>query len=644
MVLGPLAFLSLLGAPFLLGLAVLRALGIVPRTDPIAYGGWAWIVGSLGTSGIVFVWAWIASDMGSAWIPAGMVFAAALVIFLAARRSCFPILEPGVQSGADARRGAGSEEWFFRVALAFVLFVTVERILAGSLFGIILTDEGQFWALRAKILFESGGFGQAFADEAQARSLDNIDYPFHSSLMHLWTFAHAGRITHVVNRLPVVMSSLALVLVLGGALRRHARPGTAALLLLLLPAMYETIRGANLAMCDVPVAAGVVVGLDAYLRRRADGYDAWLALGSLSFAFAAFNKHEGEAIVGTAFVALFVARLVRGRESVVRASAEAAPRAVAAVLALLPIAAVLVVTWRVNVYLGAMNLFVHNLSDADFGATDREGNFATLFVAQFSERIRPILDYFATRVYFDVDHSRFLIPTFFVLAILCRRRLLRGPLLVPTLAIAFASVGFVLVFIGLPKGLDYHLSTAATRVGFQTVPAIVLWMGVVSADLQSSKRTLHRILVALLAINTAFAVVGPARELAARTPRTFERAFAASEEERVTARIDRIEANSGDRGGVYADVYRAIVANVPADDLIVIGVERDRYVQLLHVLRNVTYPRRYSVQIVSEGGIASEVVERIAGTAWGLDLYGLDDVLSPHFERVTGGTDWSLWR
>jgi len=39
---------SVLLVPVLLGVALLRLQGVAPRTDPLAYWGWAWIQGCLG--------------------------------------------------------------------------------------------------------------------------------------------------------------------------------------------------------------------------------------------------------------------------------------------------------------------------------------------------------------------------------------------------------------------------------------------------------------------------------------------------------------------------------------------------------------------------------------------------------------------
>jgi hypothetical protein len=41
------AFLALVGVPLFLGGALLRTLGIGVRTEPLAWFGWAWLVGAL---------------------------------------------------------------------------------------------------------------------------------------------------------------------------------------------------------------------------------------------------------------------------------------------------------------------------------------------------------------------------------------------------------------------------------------------------------------------------------------------------------------------------------------------------------------------------------------------------------------------
>ena len=43
-------------APLVLGMALLRALGLRFASDRIAYPGWVWLTGSLATAGLEFLW------------------------------------------------------------------------------------------------------------------------------------------------------------------------------------------------------------------------------------------------------------------------------------------------------------------------------------------------------------------------------------------------------------------------------------------------------------------------------------------------------------------------------------------------------------------------------------------------------------
>ena len=100
MVLGPLEFTTLFGVPLLLGALVLAALGVVPRTDRIAYVGWAWMVGAFGTAAVVFVWLWAGMPGPAAWVPSGGALLLGGVVWFVGRRRGVVLLEPAPTPGS----------------------------------------------------------------------------------------------------------------------------------------------------------------------------------------------------------------------------------------------------------------------------------------------------------------------------------------------------------------------------------------------------------------------------------------------------------------------------------------------------------------------------------------------------------------
>ncbi len=634
MVLGPLALFSLIGVPFVLGAAVLRALGIVARTDRVAWAGWSWMVGSLAIGLILFVWLWTGPDVTTATVPIVIALVLAVVAALFGRsRSTVP------RSGASP--APAWEAWLFRLALAFVLVVTVERILESSLFGVVKGDEANFWAFRAKILFHEGGFGSGYAEGVRANALLLADYPLLNPLLQLWTFAHAGRITNAVNRIPIQLFSVALVLVLAGGLRRATRPGFAAGLLLLLPAISEALFGAKNAYSDVPVALGALVALDAWFRWCDDRNTAWIGLGSLALAFLLWCKFDGLLVLGGMLGAAAAACLIAPR----RVLAGARPSAKLAWI--LPPVAVLALTWSVNAHFGAANLMLTSRTDPSPLAPDPEGNFVSLFFGRFTERIAPILRYFSQRIVLDASQSQFVFVAFAVLVVvLASRSALRRHLGFSAAAVALAFTGGMLVFVGTPMELAWHLETAATRVAFQVVPAFLLWIGAASGSGMAGER-LPRAVTLPLALFLVWrgvpSIQGLALELANGATATVREAFTRSEDARIEAALAREGDLRGGKADLYCGAWRTILDRVPEDGRIYTFVPWEK-AWLAKTLRLLLYPRRFEQVRPPRGDVPDEVVQSYVGQGWVLDFVGLQAHFDGHFQRVAGGPEWSLWR
>ncbi len=430
-------------------MALLRALGLVPRADPVAYPGWAWIAGSLGVAALEFVA--LALGLGVLERPwflgAGVLLCAAALFFLGRGVRAVPVRERVSASPL--------ERFFFGAVLVFLLFLTARMVLVSSQHAIVDTDEAVFWSHRAKILFATGGFGAGYREALlPPNSIPHADYPLLDPLLQLWTFAWAGRITHVVNRLPIQLVALALVLCSAAALRRAARPSLAALWVLLLPATTEFSFAARHAYADVLVATGLLVGLDAYLRWRADGEDAWLRLASLALAFALWSKHDA---------LLFACALV-GAAVLVRAGR---PRAL--VLALRPRPVHLVFLAPLSIVLAT---WIFNLvfSTANSLVTARGSG-----LLNGAEKLPLVLRHFWA-LFTDPEQFGYAWLAFFGLLLAAPAVFWRSSLRLPAIAVLLSLAGLAVLFCSIPD-IEWHLETAASRLFFQLFPALLLLLG-----------------------------------------------------------------------------------------------------------------------------------------------------------------------
>ena len=454
-----LTLLRILLPPLLLGMGLTRLFGLAPRSDRLAWLGWAWMFGTMGTALVTFAWIWTPLPIDSALAPELAVLAlAALVWWFAPRVQAAP--------PAEVPPAPAWERALFGLSVAFLAVLTVQRILDGNLFPIFEDDEAHVWALKAKVIFHSGGFTPEFRETLQNEHfVYHRDYPMLHPLLHIWTFAHFGEITQVVNRLPIQLFALAFVPVFASALRRAVRPAAAVAVMFIVMQAGETVRQGRTAHADMAVALGLIVLFESWMRWRAEAHPAWWRLACGGAAMMLYAKGEGLLIALAIGCALVGARVLGGGIAAEVAPARA-PRARRAWL-LLPLF-IAAQTWVFNASFGFKN---------DIGAGDmREETFLGLLALQWRERLEPIASWSWEHMLPHMKWAGHLPVVFLLLMAVTLPRLRKHALFVPALALPAAFLGYLLIFLGTPHDVIWHLGSAAPRITWQLVPAMGLWV------------------------------------------------------------------------------------------------------------------------------------------------------------------------
>lgn len=460
MTLSWLQILSVLLVPLLLGAGLLRLQGVSPRTDPLAYGGWAWLQGCVGLAVLLSAWLWLALPLSAGWIGSSACAVAAVAFALGRRR---PVVEPGASV-----RHPSWENALFALALACLLLSTVDRILLASADVLVSSDETRIWAAKARILFHSGGFGPAFRAALQPEVIAHPDYPPLNPLLQLWVHAHAGELVHVESRLPIQVFALAGILVAASALRRRARPLVAALFLVCIGTLgrFFTYQ----VFSDALIAIGLFACWDLWQRYEESGALVWLRGLGCTAPMLVWSKNEGTLHVlafGLALVAAVVTRRVRlpeGRERW-RILAWSAPL----------LASLAYHVWF-NAHFGLVNDLVlggPEMGDAD--DIEAAPGFTGIAAERAAENVRPILTSFAGLIG-QAQLTRYFVLAFLVLAATGPRGAFGRGRLVFTLGLLLALLGYMAVYLGTHWEVEVHLAHSAHRLVYHLTPAAGLWV------------------------------------------------------------------------------------------------------------------------------------------------------------------------
>ena len=441
----------LVALPALLGVGVLRIAGVGFRSDRLAFVAWTWPAGAF-VLALIELACLLLGIAPRHWLAAVAVVVVVVCVVAWHRRAAVP--------GDVAPPPPLPEHWdagVFWCVTGLGAIATVLAAVAAAADPCVIGDEGTLWAMKAKAF----SFDWFSGDFARAQGLStHADYPPLDPLLQAWSHALAGGFTLFLNRVPIQLCTLSLWLATATALRRLV-PGWLAgllLLVLLLDPLWHASCGC--AEADTMVALGLVLGLDGWLRSRAHDEGGHRAVAALGLAFAVWSKNEGTLYVASACLAA-------GLVFVASRTAQTQPSATRRWPFWLALPLGLVVwQWGWNRWFG----FQNDLA----GGNPLGKTFAELFVAQFADRIGPVLGEGASLlVRWDRAHGVLLLVC--LAPLLWPRVALARPLVVVTLALLIAVLGTHLVYVGSWLELRYHLTTSHARVLFQLVPVGLVW-------------------------------------------------------------------------------------------------------------------------------------------------------------------------
>jgi len=453
--------LSVLLVPLALGAACLRFQGIVPRTDRLAYLGWAWLEGSVALAAVLSLWLWLELPLAALWLAPTVLLLAGLG-FAFARR--VPALEPSAPNAAPAWERA-----LFALVVAALLVTTVDRILLASADILVGSDEARIWAAKAKILFNAGGFGPEFrAAMGTPEVIAHPDYPPLNPLLEMWVHAHAGSIVHVESRLPIQAFALAGVLVAASALRRRARPLVAALFLVCIGTIgrFFTYQ----VFSDALIAIGLLACWDFWQRYEEDGELAWLRALGCTAPLLVWSKNEGSLQVLAFGLALLLALALRRA----RLPGPAERRRV--LVWTLPLVLSIVYLRWFNAHFDLVNDLIQGSAEAPDSTGGSNGpGFLELARENAEGNVRPIVTTFANLIA-ETQQTHCLTLLFLVLAVLGARRAFGPGRAVFTLGLLVALLGYMAVYLGTHWEVEVHLKHSAHRLVYQLTPSAGLWV------------------------------------------------------------------------------------------------------------------------------------------------------------------------
>jgi hypothetical protein len=471
--------------PLLLGAAVLKTIGIRIGDDLWSWPAWAYATGALATAIVIYFLLWMRASLAVIRIAVPIVAMAAYAVAIVLRRRTDDGADPIPRRRLDLSPSTLLKTLVFIAAFAAITYNHVDHALSANEKAIVGGDEASIWASKAKALAAHGGFTAEFGRVAREQVfVAHHDYPLFAPLLQVWTFACAGKITQVDNRWPIQAFVVLMTLFWIGALDRRSRWFVTLPIVILSATAHQLWKQVQTAYVDHITAFAFAMLIDLFWRGQDTNDQRWRRLMMIAAALLIWSKNEG-------FLLL---------------AAFGGAAAIGAVLRTLNLAD-LGLTRRVWPWLAVPGLVaaLHFFTNRYFGLENdllvhQDRSLPEMIAAQWDERRLLVLKAFASvyLVYWPTEkfggaefdtralriglYQGIPLATFSLMA-LAPHRAFRKRLLVPTLALIAATVGFYLVYIGSYQEIVWHLYTSSTRVLYLICPAASIWLGRTLGDL-----------------------------------------------------------------------------------------------------------------------------------------------------------------
>lgn len=488
------------GVPPWLGFVVLQSLGLRFSNDRFGFLGWAHVTGCLGIGLYLVIWMTLGLPLVQSTSIPVILLCAWLHWRLRRRRdTAYTSAESPSEPTEVLDHSPPYQRVGFVIVVASILAFSALAMSSASASAVTKGDEIRHWTMKAKMVYAADGFGpdfEALAKEAD-RSEDfwaawdewlievwptldedfkkrtpgpgtkwdyHLDYPLLNPLLHVWAYAGAGEILHWQNRFLITGFTIALLLILAGALRSLTKPAPliGAMLLLTMLGMAETTNALKWSLADGMVATGLLLTVDALRRFRQDGDHRWWCLAVIGAAVMVWSKNEG---------ILYLLCVAVGCASV---KLKLTKRQTASLL--LPLG-IIALTWISNTRYG----FTSDL------VTDEVKFNAERFGALFEYFWREILTgpWWAETP--SGVHCSFLHLAFLGLLLLFPGMAFGRDRRLITCTILCLVSGQILIYLITPHKLEWHLRESALRVVWQGTSLMVLWIGTTSSHLLKPK-------------------------------------------------------------------------------------------------------------------------------------------------------------
>lgn len=445
-------------APLALGWALTRA--YVPRGDRLFALAFAQLAGALAVALLAFAWLAARFDVAAfRFVPLSV----AAIAWFATRRAAASSRDA---APLDPSAPVRSEPRAARVALAVAVTLACAFVahfaLAGSETLVMIGDEANIWAGKAKAIWVESGFREGLVERLRSDfTLQHQDYPLLNPLLQVFTFANAGGIVHVGNRIPIFACVVALVLLVASSVRRAAGSWAAAIAVLLVAGCHGIVEECENAAADGLVALGLLAVLECAARARS-GDARWLRGAWIALVFLAWSKNEGTMFALCCAIALCIDDVLRRpRFGLVRMVGVA-----------LPAAAVVALQWGFNVAAGVRNDLIGNPDAPPFVERLR---------TQAADHAPQVARAAYERGIVDPLQTNWIVLAFVVLALLLPRVAWRRAR-PATIALVLGMLGFFVVYLGTSRDIDWHLRWSIDRILFQLTPACALAAATIARD------------------------------------------------------------------------------------------------------------------------------------------------------------------